>query len=82
MHLLKFLYFISIGSLLWFFFLTTLMAYLFIFTYYSVKEENSFYFEEFEKSFFVLCLLQIFCPIFIFILAMFMDLLFISTCIL
>jgi hypothetical protein len=62
MHFLKSFYFFSIGSLLWFFFLDNIHDFFFFHFYlYSVREENTFYFEIFEKSFFVFCLLQFYC---------------------
>jgi len=53
MHILKSLYFLFIGSLLWFFKkITTLMAFHFIFTSIdSVKKENTFHFENLEVFF-------------------------------
>jgi hypothetical protein len=62
MHLLKSLYFNSIGSLLCFFF-DNIHGLSFHFYLYSVREENTFHFENFEKSFFVFYLLQFCCTI-------------------
>jgi len=61
MHFFKSLYFFPIGSLLWFFFKQHLWLFFFHFYLYSVREVNTFYFEIFEKSFFVFCLLQFYC---------------------
>jgi hypothetical protein len=54
MHLLKSLYFLFIGRLLcfFFFFLDKIHGLSFHFYLYNVREENTFYFENFEKSFF------------------------------
>ncbi len=60
MHLLKSLYFLSIGNLLWFFFDNT-HGLSFHFYLHNVKKENTFHFENLEKSFFVFCLLQFCC---------------------
>jgi hypothetical protein len=49
----------------------------FHFYLYSVRDENTFYFENFEKSFFIFCLLQIFCSIFFSFLVMLVGHLFI-----
>jgi hypothetical protein len=57
MHLLKSLYFLSIRSLLWFFFFDNIHGLYFHFYLYSVGKENAFHFEKFEKYFFF-CLLQ------------------------
>ncbi len=54
----------------------------FPFYLYNVKEENTFYFENFEKSFFCFLFIAIFYPIFIYFLAILMGLLFIFPCIL
>ncbi len=51
MHLLKSFYFLSIESLLCFY---LQHSWLFL---YSVRDENIFYFEKFENSFFVFSLL-------------------------
>jgi len=57
MHLLKKNYFLSIESLLWFFFGTTFMAFLHFYLY-SVRRKNTLHFENFEKFIFIFCLLQ------------------------
>jgi hypothetical protein len=82
MHLFFKNYFISIGSFLWFFFFDNTHGLSFHFYLYSVKEEKTFYFENFESSFFVFYLLQFCHPIFINFLAMIMGLPFIFACIL
>jgi len=54
MHLLKFRYFLSIGSLLWFFFLLfwdNIHGLSLHFYLYNVREENTLHFEIFERSF-------------------------------
>jgi hypothetical protein len=75
-------YFLYIGSFLQFFFPDNTHGLSFHFYLYSVKEKNAFDFENFEKSFFVFCLLQFCHPIFIDFLAMLMGLPFIFACIL
>jgi hypothetical protein len=83
MHLLKSFYFISIGSFLWFFFfLDNTHGLSFHFYLYNVREEKTFYFENFESSSFVFYLLQFCHPNFINFLAMLMGLAFIFACIL
>jgi hypothetical protein len=59
MQFLKFWDFLSIESLLYikFFILYNTHDLSFQFYLYSVRDENTFHFEEFEKSFFVFCLL-------------------------
>jgi hypothetical protein len=55
MHLLKFLYFISIGNLLYIYiiFFDNTHGLSFHFYLHNVRDENTFHFENFEKSFFV-----------------------------
>jgi len=57
MHLLKSFFFLPIGSLLFYFIFDNIHGLSFHFDLYSVRDENTFYFENFEKSFFVFCLL-------------------------
>jgi hypothetical protein len=57
MHLLKSFYFISIESLLLFFFWQHSWPF-FHFYLYNVKKENTLHFEIFEKSYFILFLMQ------------------------
>jgi hypothetical protein len=52
-HILKSLYFLSIGSLLLLFIYDKTHGLSFHFHFYNVKDENPFYFEEFEKPLFV-----------------------------
>jgi hypothetical protein len=56
-HLLKSFYFLSIGSLLFYFIFYNNHGLSFHFYLYSVIDENTFYFENFEKSSFVFCFL-------------------------
>ncbi len=51
MHLFKSFYFLSIGSSLWVIFLDNTHGLSFHFYLYNVKEENAFYFENFEFFF-------------------------------
>ncbi len=58
MHLLKSFYFLSIGNLLCFLlFFDNIHGLSFHFYLYSIKDENTFYFEEFEIYIFVFCFL-------------------------
>jgi hypothetical protein len=54
MHILKYIYFLSIASLLFYFvFWDNTHGPSFHFYLYNVRKESTFYFEEFDKSFFV-----------------------------
>jgi len=59
MHLTKSFYFLSITSLLFliYFWFDNIHGLSFHFDLYNEKDENVFYFEKFEKIFFVFCLL-------------------------